>query len=177
MNTVIEKEIEMDHDKKRTVFRATADFVVVFEEMAGVRPIYESLLGNPDLGVDIGRPVFYYSNMNELRKEARLRAIACAREKAATLVDALNQRIGRPVNILESPPGAGRLLVQQVPSTTDTSFVDSSHDDVVISGRGPIAVPFSVSVVFEIEDFDLNDNTRHSTASASVSTPKAQLVN
>ena len=88
-----------------------------------------------------------YSKMPQLKQELKVQALLAAKEKATYLLNSINEKVGRPINITESdnssfpsprPMYANRALV---------ASPQSSDSDIDIK---PIKLSFQVQAIFEI---------------------------
>ncbi|MBV8388501.1 MAG: SIMPL domain-containing protein, partial [Mucilaginibacter sp.] len=88
-----------------------------------------------------------YSKMPQLKQELKIQALLSAKEKAAYLLNSINEKVGRPINITETdnsnfpsprPMFANRTLVAS-PQPADSEI------DIK-----PIKLSFQVQAIFEI---------------------------
>jgi uncharacterized protein YggE len=97
---------------------------------------------------DVGEVAWETSRLQELKAEARLKAAAAARLKAASLVEQLGGRLGAPTSIAES---AGSTNDAAAYKRANTAAAETEGAVVVAdSAAGTIAVVATVQVSFEV---------------------------
>jgi len=128
-------------------FDARKTVVVTLHDDKQVEPLLEALFRDGANRLD--GVTFGTTKLLELRKEARTRAVAAARDKAAAMAGVLGQKLGRPLKMDEVTGSQG----------WSTNFManDASANDTRSAVReamaaGKLRIPSTVAVTFELGD-------------------------
>ena len=131
--------------KKNPDFLASKQYSIRFHDLNKFNEILSSV--DPK-GIQSTYVESYdYSKMPQLKQELKIQALLSAKEKATYLLNSINEKVGRPINITESdnssfpsprPMYANRALV---------ASPQSSDSDIDIK---PIKLSFQVQAIFEI---------------------------
>jgi len=88
-----------------------------------------------------------YSKMPQLKQELKIQALLSAKEKATYLLNSINEKVGRPINITESDNSSfpsPRPMYMAKQYAANAAATDSDID------IKPIKLSFQVQVIFEI---------------------------
>lgn len=88
-----------------------------------------------------------YSKMPQLKQELKIQALLSAKEKATYLLNSINEKVGRPINITESDNSSfpsPRPMYMDKQYAANAAATDSDID------IKPIKLSFQVQVIFEI---------------------------
>ena len=134
-----------DDDKKVTAFLAGKQFNIRFHNLDKYNQIMSKMDAKGIKSTDVTS--YDYSKMQEVKRALKIQALLAAKEKATYLLNSIDEKLGRPINIDESdnssyPVSRGYLannvaLYKSAPEESDISF-------------NKIKLSFQVSVVFEI---------------------------
>ncbi|MFB9843665.1 SIMPL domain-containing protein [Mucilaginibacter ginsenosidivorans] len=89
-----------------------------------------------------------YSKMPELKRELKIQALLAAKEKATYLLNSINEKLGRAIDISESD-NSNYPMVNQYANRAMYKAADASSADSDIDFK-KIKLSFQVSAVFEI---------------------------
>lgn len=88
-----------------------------------------------------------YSKMTELKRDLKIQALLAAKDKATYLLNSINEKLGRPINITETDnsnyPGVNPMFANRV------VFKSTQAEESDIDFK-PIKLSFQVQVIFEI---------------------------
>jgi len=88
-----------------------------------------------------------YSKMPQLKQELKIQALLAAKEKATYLLNSINEKVGRPINITESDNSSFPSPRPMYANRALAASPQPSDSDIDIK---PIKLSFQVQAVFEI---------------------------
>ncbi|MBS1521612.1 MAG: SIMPL domain-containing protein [Bacteroidetes bacterium] len=88
-----------------------------------------------------------YSKMPQLKQELKIQALLAAKEKATYLLNSINEKMGRPINITESDNSNFPAPRQMYANRALVASPQTSDSDIDIK---PIKLSFQVQAIFEI---------------------------
>ncbi|HTK20442.1 MAG TPA: SIMPL domain-containing protein [Mucilaginibacter sp.] len=88
-----------------------------------------------------------YSKMPQLKQELKIQALLAAKEKATYLLNSINEKVGRPIDITESDNSNFPSPRMMYANKTLAAGPQSSDSDIDIK---PIKLSFQVQAIFEI---------------------------
>jgi uncharacterized protein YggE len=91
-----------------------------------------------------------YSKIIELKRELKIKALLAARDKATYMLDALGEKLGRPITINETDP-ATNYFSSSVPQYSNTIMFNKAAPAESDINYKKIKISFQVQAVFEIK--------------------------
>lgn len=142
-----------DQESKAYRFAANASISVRTKDLAGINDMITAAVEAGATGIE--GVVYESSDYKERREEARRDALVAAREKATRMADTLDERIGRPISIIEDytssdggPGGANRATYTNV--ATEPWFPAPGTGSADAFELGQVTYRASVTVEFEL---------------------------
>ncbi len=132
--------------KKNPDFLASKQYNIRFHDLNR----YNQILSSVDpKGIQSTNIVNYdYSKMPELKKELKIGALLSAKDKAGYLLGSINEKVGRPISIIETDNinfPAPQPVMYKTMSVATAATAQESDIDVK-----PIKLIFQIQAVFEI---------------------------
>jgi uncharacterized protein YggE len=133
--------------KKNPDFLASKQYSIKFHDLNKFNQVLSKVdpKGIQSTNIDS----YNYSKIEQLKNEMKLKALLSAKEKATYLLNGINEKLGRPINITEndnsSYPQFQRQLTFKSAAATEGAILAESDIDVK-----KIKLSFQVQVVFEI---------------------------
>jgi uncharacterized protein YggE len=91
---------------------------------------------------------FYVAHPEKYKEEARLKAVRAARDKAVAMAEQLDQKIGKPWEIIEDTDVEPQDLIRNVEFAKDK--MPMQEEDTTVAG-GEITIRALVRVSFQLE--------------------------
>jgi uncharacterized protein YggE len=131
--------------KKNPDFLASKQYSIRFHDLNKFNEILSKVdpKGIQSTNIDS----YDYSKMSQLKQELKIQALLAAKDKATYLLNSINEKVGRPINISESDNSSfptPRMMYANVALAANTPTGDSDID------IKPIKLSFQVQAVFEI---------------------------
>ncbi|HEY9001451.1 MAG TPA: SIMPL domain-containing protein [Mucilaginibacter sp.] len=131
--------------KKNPDFLASKQYSIRFHDLNK----FNEILGQIDpKGIQSTYVESYdYSKMPQLKQELKIQALLAAKEKATYLLNSINEKVGRPINITESDNSSFPAPRQMYANRALVAAPQTADSDIDIK---PIKLSFQVQAIFEI---------------------------
>lgn len=131
--------------KKNPDFLAGKQYGIRLHDLNKINPI---LSGVDPKGVQSTNISSYdYSKMTELKRELKIQALLAAKEKATYLLNSINEKLGRPIDITETDNSNYPAMNQVYANRAMLREVSTAESDIDFK---KIKLSFQVQAVFEI---------------------------
>jgi uncharacterized protein len=132
--------------KKNPDFLASKQYNIRFHDLNRYNQILSSIDPKGIQSTNIAN--YDYSKMAEVKKDLKIQALLAAKEKASYLLGAINEKVGRPISIIETDnvnfPPAQPVMYRTMSVAANAAAPESDMD------VKPIKLNFQIQAVFEI---------------------------
>jgi uncharacterized protein YggE len=130
-------------------FEAHKTLVVTLHDEKQVEPVLAELFRDGANRLDSVR--FESTKILEERKQARVRAVTAAREKAEAMASALGQKVGRPLRVDEATlPPSSPWSPAPLANTVFDNETRSELREAMAAGK--VRIPATVAITFELDE-------------------------
>ena len=131
--------------KKNPDFLASKQYTIRFHDLNRYNQILSKIDPKGIQSTAVGS--YDYSKIIQLKKELKLNALLAAKDKAAYLLNGINEKLGRPISITETDNSnypAARVFANRIMNNNNAVAQESDLDVTKIK------LSFQISAVFEI---------------------------
>jgi uncharacterized protein YggE len=135
--------------ERRTRHQVGCDVMVTVDDLSVLPRLVERALETDRLGVS--QLQWQLSTVRELRRQARVKAIADAREAAQDYAEALGLRLGQVLSVSDPESGGLRPMMGRAAGMLSRSKGGAERPEIDLSATEPVRVEGTVTLSFLLE--------------------------